>query len=144
MKNKQTGKIVGLIILVFFIGIVAYFFISSESSKPGEIPSYVTGDLRAVYEWAKTSEGVALLEKIPCYCGCKYEGHRHSRDCFWRDDGTFDKHGITCSVCLDIAKKAREMHEQGKGVCEIRKEIDAFYAPNAELGTDTPMPEECR
>jgi len=43
----------------------------------------------------------------------------------------------------DIAKKTKEMHEQGKDICTIRKEIDAFYEPNKHLGTDTPMPAGC-
>ncbi len=139
----EKGKIVGLVIVVVFLSIVAYFFISSETSKPGEIPSYVGNEMRTIYEWAKTPVGNGLLEQVPCYCGCKYEGHLHTRHCFWRDDGTFDKHGITCSVCLDIAKKTKQRHEEGKDICEIRKEIDRFYAPNVHLATDTPMPESC-
>ena len=137
-KEKLIG---GIVVLLLIVG-VAYFFISSEGSGT-EIPSYVTGETREVYEWAKTPEGNDLLEQIPCYCGCRYEGHLHSRHCFWRDDGSFDKHGITSSVCLDIGRKAREMHEEGADICEIRNAIDEFYAPNAHLGTETPMPEGC-
>lgn len=145
MKKKKIfgkEKIIGGIILFLFFGIIAYFFISSETAGT-EIPFYVTEEKRVMYEWAKTAEGAAILEQLPCYCGCKYEGHKHTRHCFWRDDGTFDKHGITCSVCLDIAEKAKQMHEEGESICEIRKEIDAFYAPNKELATETPMPEGC-
>ena len=138
----ERNKLIGIGLVAFFVGVAAYFFISSEAAA-GEIPSYVTGDMRTVYEWAKTPEGAALLEQMPCYCGCKYEGHLHSRHCFWRDDGTFDKHGITCSVCFDIAEKTKQMHEQGKSICEIRKAVDDFYEPNKHLGTLTPMPEGC-
>jgi len=138
----KKEKIISIVILLLFVGIIAYFFISSESAGT-EIPSYITGEKREIYEWARTDEGAGLLEQMPCYCGCKYEGHKHNRHCFWRDDGTFDKHGITCSVCFDIAKKARQMHEEGKNVCEIRKEIDLFYEPNKHLGTDTPVPAGC-
>lgn len=135
-------KIAGLVVVLVVVAVAAYFFFFSESAS-GEIPSYVTGEVRAMYEWAKTPEGGTLLEQLPCYCGCKYEGHLHARHCFWRDNGSFDKHGITCSVCLDIAKKAKQMHEQGSGVCEIRNAVDSFYAPNAHLGTETPMPAGC-
>ena len=138
----EKGKITGLIVVLIFIGIIAYFFISSRSATQ-EIPPYVTGEMRMMYEWAKTPEGKMLLEQIPCYCGCKYAGHKHTAHCFWNDKGNFDKHGITCSVCFDIAKKAKEMHEQGKDVCEIRKTIDKFYEPNKQLGTETPMPAGC-
>lgn len=141
-KIPKEGMII-LAIVIIFVGIIAYFFISTGTLKAGEIPSYVTGEMRAMYEWSKTPEGAALLEQLPCYCGCKYEGHLHTRHCFWRDDGTFDKHGITCSVCFDIAKKTKQMHEQGIDICTIRNEVDAFYAPNKHLGTETPMPAGC-
>ena len=136
-------KIIAVAVFLLFVGVIAYFFISSETAKD-QVPSYVTGEKREIYEWAKTSEGAALLKQVPCYCGCKFEGHKHSRHCFWRDDGTFDKHGITCSVCFDIAKKTKQMHEQGIDICTIRKDIDKFYEPNKHLGTDTPMPEGCQ
>ena len=135
-------KLIAIGVLALFAGIVAYFFIPSESSSDS-IPAYVTGEKRMIYEWAKTSEGATLLEQMPCYCGCKYEGHLHTRHCFWRDDGSFDKHGITCSVCFDIARKTKQRHEEGASICEIRKEIDKFYEPNKHLGTDTPMPAGC-
>ena len=126
----EKGKIAGAVVVLIFVGVIAYFFISSGGST-NEIPPYVTGEMRVMYEWAKTLKG------------CKYEGHKHTRHCFWKDNGNFDKHGITCSVCFDIAKKTKEMHEQGKDVCEIRKTIDKFYEPNKQLGTETPMPEGC-
>ena len=141
-KSMKKEKIISIIIVLVFIGVIAYFFISAGKSTY-EVPPYVTGEMKEMYEWAKTAEGKALLESMPCYCGCKYEGHKHSRHCFWKDDGTFDKHGITCSVCFDIAKKSKEMHEQGKDICTIRKAVDDFYAPNKHLGTETPMPEGC-
>lgn len=142
-KGLPKGRILVLALIAVFVGSIAYFFVSSETLKPGEIPSYVTGEMRAMYEWAATPEGKVLLEQMPCYCGCKYEGHLHTRHCFWRDDGTFDKHGMTCSVCFDIAKKTKQMHEQGIDICTIRKDVDSFYEPNKHLGTNTPMPAGC-
>ncbi len=138
----EKEKLLGLVIIIAVVGGIALFFFSTETTKT-EIPGHVTGEMRAMYEWAKTPEGAALLEQIPCYCGCKYEGHLHARHCFWRDDGSFDKHGITCSVCFDIAKKARAMAAEGKDVCEIRNEIDRFYLPNVNLKTPTPLPASC-
>lgn len=138
---EKRSLIVGLIIVLFLGGIVYTFFIREGSTT--EVPPYVTGEMREMYLWSKTPEGASLLEKMPCYCGCKYSGHLHARHCFWRDDGTFDKHGITCSVCFDIAKKTKQMHEVGEDICTIRKTVDDFYEPNAHLGTETPIPEEC-
>lgn len=138
----KKEKIWSIVVIVIFLAIIGYFFFSTGLAK-NEVPSYVTGEMREMYEWSKTTEGRNMLEFMPCYCGCKYEGHLHTRHCFWKDDGTFDKHGITCSVCFDIAKKTKQMYEQGIDICTIRKEIDTFYKPNAHLGTDTPMPEGC-
>jgi hypothetical protein len=135
-------KLIAAVVVVVFFGVIGYFFISAETAGT-EIPDYVGGNTREVYEWAKTPVGKATLEQVPCYCGCKFEGHKNAYDCFWREDGTFDKHGITCSVCLDIGVKSREMVEQGKDICEIRKTIDDFYVANAKLATNTPMPEGC-
>src|SRR3989344_5700274 len=133
---------IALGVVIVFFGIIAYFFLSTETAK-AEIPAHVTGEMREVYEWAKTPVGWAALEKVPCYCGCKFEGHLHARHCFWRDNRDFDKHGITCSVCLDIAKKVKAGLEEGKDICTLRNEVDAFYAPNVSLATPTPMPAEC-
>lgn len=138
----DKGKLIGLAVLAVFFLIIIYFFVSAGAEK-WEVPSYVTGEVREIYEWAATPEGKALLEDVPCYCGCKFEGHSHARHCFWRDDGTFDKHGVTCAVCLDIAKRTKKMNEEGKDICEVRKTIDMFYEPNKHLGTETPMPEGC-
>lgn len=138
----NKSKIAGLILVVLVLGGIGYFFFSTETAK-GEIPATVTGEMREIYEWARTPEGKAALEQIPCYCGCKFEGHLHARHCFWRDNGDFDKHGTTCSVCLDIAKKTKLRLEEGKNICSIRNEIDDFYKPNASLATPTPMPVGC-
>ena len=138
----MNQKIIALAVVVIVLAGAGYFLFGSAKT-PYEIPSYVTGDMRMIYEWAKSEEGKALLEQMPCYCGCKYEGHLHTRHCYWKDDGTFDKHGITCSVCFDIAKKTKEMSEAGDDICTIRKAVDKFYKPNAHLGTETPMPSGC-
>lgn len=138
----DKSKLFGLAIVIIFALAVGYFFFSTETAK-SEIPSHVTGELREIYEFARSPEGKEALEKVPCYCGCKFEGHLHARHCYWRDNGDFDKHGITCSVCFDIAKKVKQGLATGNNICEIRKEIDEFYKPNANLATPTPMPPEC-
>ena len=38
----------------------------ASSSKPGGIPGFVKGETRATYEWARTAEGTAMLEQMPC------------------------------------------------------------------------------
>ena len=141
MDKKFNKTALGLFVVIIFIGAIAFFFISSASAK--EIPEYITGETRSIYEWARTPEGAALLEQVPCYCGCKYDDHKNARHCFWKDDSSFDNHGTTCSVCFDIAKKTKQMSDEGKNICDIVYEIDKFYASNIHLRTDTPIPEGC-
>ncbi len=138
----DKGKIVGLIVILLFLGAIAYFFLP-KFTAPKEIPSYVTGERREMYEWSKISPGKELLQQIPCYCGCKFDGHKNAYNCFWTDEGKFDEHSATCSVCLDIALKTKKMYDEGSDVCTIRKAIDKFYEPNKALATETPMPEGC-
>ena len=139
--KKETAAI--LIVIILVAGAAAYYFITPKTLAPGEIPGYVTGETLAIYEWAKTSEGKSLLEQVPCYCGCAYENHQHARNCFWRDDGTFDNHGTSCSTCLNIGKKVMEMSKQRKNICEIRRDIDEFYKDLKHLASNTSMPEGC-
>ena len=139
MKKESMA---GIVIVLIFLGVMVYFFTATETTK-SEIPLFVSGETRTIYEWAKTPDGATLLEQIPCYCGCKYEGHKNAYNCFWTDEGKFDKHSATCSVCLDIALKTKKMYDEGKDVCTIRKEIDKFYETNKNLETDTPLPAGC-
>ena len=103
----------------------------------------VTGDLRVAYAFALTDEGNDLLEQMPCFCMCKNIDHMHTRDCFWTDEGKWDKHGMRCLICIEIAMNTKMMHEDGKDVCEIREKIDSHYERIAEHATETPMPEGC-
>jgi len=128
--------------LICFIAVTVYvnFF-----AKPGKyvIPIGVEGDALTSYEWSKTQEGLELLEQIPCYCGCKNVDHRHVRDCFWKDNGSYDKHGLSCLICVHITVKTKLLSEKGEKICDIRKEIDLFYSSIKDLGTLTPMPVGC-
>jgi hypothetical protein len=75
----------------------------------------VTGEVRVLYEWARTVEGNDILEQVPCYCPYEALGHRNTRDCYWKDSRSSEEHGVDCGECLDIA----------------------------DIATDTPMPEGC-
>jgi hypothetical protein len=134
----------GLINLFLICFLVATVYVSIFA-RPGKyvIPIGVEGDTLTGYEWSKTQEGLELLEQIPCYCGCKNDDHRHVRDCFWKDNGRFDKHGLSCTICVHITVKTKLLSEKGENICDIRKEIDSFYLSIKDLGTLTPMPAGC-
>ena len=141
---KELGAQLAIIAFgfVIFAGIILAFV---PNLLPGKdpIPANVTGDLRVAYAFARTEEGNDLLEMMPCYCGYKYVGHMHTRNCFWTDEGEWDKHGVRCRICVEIAMNTKLMHEEGKDVCEIREKIDSHYERVAEHATETPIPEGC-
>jgi hypothetical protein len=74
----------------------------------------------AVYDMAAAIPEV--LDGLYCYCDCdKHSGHRSLLTCF-RDD-----HGAACDICLDEAKLAYEMTNEGRSLKEIRKAVDDIY-----------------
>ena len=121
-------------------GVVLTFTPDLLSGKD-PIPANVTGELIIVYAFSLTEEGNDLLEQqMPYYCGCKNVDHMHARNCFWTDEGEWDKHGVRCKVCVEIAVNTKLKHEDGKSVLEIREKIDSNYERVADYATETPMP----
>ncbi len=147
----NTRKIPELGLRVVLVAVGVFILAGAVLSfLPGmtPIPSEITGDLRVVYAWARTDEGVELVEQVPCYCGCgERAGHEHVRGCFWMDDGSIEDNpnynGKRCSICVEIAMNAKMMHEDGKDICEIRASIDSHYEAISEHGMETPMPDGC-
>lgn len=99
--------------------------------------------IREAYVFAAQRPDV--LEYVPCYCGCETAGHSGNADCFVESrnaDGTvreWDTHGMACTICIDVARKAMQLHTSGATVQDIRVAIEDEYArfPNQ---TPTPAP----
>ncbi len=88
------------------------------------------------YRFAEANS--ALLEQIPCYCGCGNSvGHRFLRDCFLHDDGTYEAHASGCGICLAEFEDVALMLDRGESTAAIRAFIDARYA---DTGTPTDTP----
>jgi hypothetical protein len=91
MKKRSIRDLaVQLAVIAFGFMILAgvvLTFMPDLLSEKDPIPANVTGELRIAYAFDLTEEGDDLLEQMPYYCGCKYEGHMHARDCFWTDEG---------------------------------------------------------
>lgn len=84
-------------------------------------PALFTGRVRESYRVAR--ERPALLERLPCYCGCYLtHGHQNSLDCF------HDRHAETCLLCLDIALQAEQLAKRGYDVADIKAILDRQYA----------------
>jgi hypothetical protein len=96
---------------------------------------------RAAYEFAARHPEV--LRHVPCFCGCERNGHRHNEDCFVArrnadNSPEWSPHGIGCGICIDVALVAKQMHDAGSPIAEIRRAIDEKY--KAEYPTSTPTP----
>ena len=97
--------------------------------------------VRAAYDFAARHPEV--LEFVPCFCGCQTAGHQGNADCFVAErnaDGSvreWDTHGMSCTVCIDVARDSMQMRSSGASVRDIRAAIDSKYA---QYPTQTPTP----
>ena len=100
--------------------------------------------IRASYEFAARHPEV--LNYIPCFCGCQQAGHRGNHECFVRSRAAngdiieWDEHGVECTVCIDVATRARQMHASGASVADIRAAVDREFGPLSPTSTPTPKP----
>jgi hypothetical protein len=98
---------------------------------------------RAMYAFAGSRPDV--LTHIPCYCGCKTNGHRSVHHCFVKrraQNGVvteWEKHGLMCPLAPDIAGDAMLWHQQGQSLRKIRQQIDREFGPRGPA-TDTALP----
>jgi hypothetical protein len=99
--------------------------------------------ITATYRFA--AEHPEVLSYVPCFCGCERSGHRDNEDCFVQKRGPngdvteWTEHGMECSVCLDVAQQAMQMHASGASVRDIRAAVEKKWATQAaQSHTHTP------
>lgn len=105
------------------------FEMADPEQMPDEI-AHAPHRFREAYQFAVANP--AVLEHIPCYCGCGPIGHQSNYDCYVDDvaaDGTiqYDEHALTCSICIDITQDTMKMLDEGRPLSEIRMTIDEMY-----------------
>lgn len=80
------------------------------------------GDYPAVRDTYRMAASIkSTLDGLFCYCYCKGGGHYSLLDCF-RDD-----HGAGCDICLESARVAYQMVNEGRSLDEIRLTLDQMY-----------------
>ncbi len=120
-----------------------YTAADTQAAGEVEIPPFVTSEAVNGYHFA--IKRPAVLKYMPCYCGCGLnQGHKSSLDCFitgMDNQGTvvFTDHANHCDICLEIARDAKNLLEQGKSLAEIRIYVDRVHGEKGP-GTDTPSP----
>lgn len=103
----------------------------------------VASDWRGPYAFAAANS--ERLRYIPCYCGCRSEGHRNVRDCFIKGftaEGVpvWSDHAFTCQTCVNILREVLLMTQDGMSLHDIRVLIDEHHGGMFTRSTDTPMP----
>ena len=100
--------------------------------------------IQQVYDFAARHPEV--LQYVPCYCGCERAGHGGNHDCFVRSRAAngrvaeWDSHGIGCTICVDVARDAMTLFNQGAAPPAIRAAIDKKYGSRYPSSTPTPKP----
>jgi hypothetical protein len=98
----------------------------------------------AAYQFA--AEHPEILSYVPCFCGCENAGHTGSHDCFVKARDAqgnvveWDEHGVSCTVCIDVANRSRQLYASGANVRDIRASIDKEFAPVYPGQMPTPEP----
>ena len=142
--------IVGGLLAVAVVPLLALlvFFASRSGSNDGEtnaaaqaeFPAFVYTSEESVNAYRLATERGDLFSRIPCFCGCTnlpQDPHENLLDCFIDEDGTFDRYGATCNVCIQSALDAADWQDEGGSIAEVRKGIEEKYGAFGP-GTDTP------
>ena len=100
--------------------------VAAKTPKPGRTlaatlsPALFAGKTQAAYQAAQDIP--AVLDEMPCYCGCMRDaGHQSNLFCFR------DNHSAHCAMCQDIALDSKDMWDDGNTIEQIRERIVARY-----------------
>jgi hypothetical protein len=133
-----------LLLMMAALALVTWHFLSPRSSPINSLltgstlpavprhqrpitldPALFTGQAQEGYRIAR--ERPALLESLPCYCGCyTNRGHQNLLDCF------ADRHAETCSTCLSMALAAQALEKRGYDIEDILALLNRKFAPGDE------------
>lgn len=106
----------------------------ATSAPSAEPPDWATEtpELESIYRWAAANR--AVLQYIPCSCGCETSGHKDNWECFVQREPSpgqyvWDNHAAGCWSCQEIAIVTRKLITAGKRLTEVRAAIDQQFGP---------------
>ncbi len=144
-KKKGNNTLIIAAAAVLLLAAIAYAVSNGgpAKDKPNtdiKFPDYVYTDALALSGYTYATKNPDVLEQMPCYCGCGgHSGHRFLRDCFIKDDWTYEEHARYCDVCIGEALKVQNYLASGKTLKEARALIDKEYGLKyADGRTKTP------
>ncbi len=119
MKAAIIG-VVGFVAVIVAVISIAAFGNSGGKDKISE-----------AYAYAQSSP--EQLDGISCFCGCmqhQHDGRLHTRgllDCFVKEDGSYEKHGSECNMCIEDALEVKALSEKGVPKDEISRMMIMKY-----------------
>jgi len=106
-------------------------------------PAYTNTTARTQEAYQYAMQHQAVLQWIPCFCGCGAMGHGNNLDCYFEPSATglivFEEHASYCGVCVDITLRTKQLAASGTSLSSIRTTIDAEFG-GIGPGTDTDRP----
>jgi hypothetical protein len=103
-------------------GKLPFAVIPWDASWPELRVANIAGALRDEGHELSTHLQGAEMMYIPCYCGCRMQGHRSNHDCFVSKraaDGRgteWNRHAMTCPLAGDITGDVTLWTEQGRAL----------------------------
>ena len=99
---------------------------------------------QSVYALVATNEDT--LQYIPCYCGCRSQGHGSVHHCHVKRrsaDGRvteWNDHGRICPLGPDIAGDAVLWRQRGTALAQVRADIEEEYSSRGPATRTPPVP----
>lgn len=99
---------------------------------------------QTVYALVATNEDT--LQYIPCYCGCRSQGHGSVHHCHVKRrtaDGRiveWNDHGRICPLGADIAGDAVLWRQRGTTLAQVRADIEEEYSSRGPATPTPPVP----
>jgi hypothetical protein len=111
-----------------------------EAAEQREFPPFVYNSAQTLKAYTTAVQIAEVLPLMPCYCNCgEAHGHKSLKDCFFKEDGSFNDHGAFCEICDREVADIAQWQEEGHTLERIRELIDEKYPAWGEP-TDTPNP----
>lgn len=129
-----------LITAVLALAVLASACSSSAQGQEG-LPSFAYNSRESLEGYRFAVANQELISQIPCYCGCARlsggQNHKSLKNCYLKDDGSFDAHASSCDICNKIALDVKAWQKEGFAVKDIRARVDDKYRDYGDP-TDTP------
>lgn len=136
--NRYLRLILPGIGVMAMAGLLAVFLLGRSPVEGRQFPSYAYNSSFTLQGYQAALNNQDMLPVMPCYCGCGPGQHHISlKDCFFKEDGSFNDHASNCHLCVEEAAFIAEQRSKGQSAKEIRAQIEEKYSPHGP-GTKTP------